>query len=94
MMGSKRTKGKQGQPNRYKSQPMLQEVWKTHIEQNWTLPLGLLTRLTKRQVYSQMLLGLRGVLGHIKKPKKATEDAPLWSGRMDLDIGRLAHLVQ
>lgn len=95
-MGTKRTKGRQGQSKRFRAQLVLQEGWKQHIEQNWTLPLGLLAGLTKRPVFAQMLLGLQGVLGHTRKPKEQYgiigADGPSGSHAMDMDEARAAQM--
>lgn len=93
-MGTKRVKGQQGGAKRYRAQPVLMPTWKHQIEENWQLPLRLLTGLTKRHVYSQILLSFRGILGHTKKPTggpQEKQDEPVGgSGQMDIDAAKRA----
>lgn len=93
-MGTKRVKGQQGGAKRFRAQPILLPAWKHHIEENWQLPLRLLTGLTKRQVYSQILLGFREILGHTRKPagtpQNQQEEQTKGSGQMDLDAAKRA----
>lgn len=50
--------------------------------------MGLLTRVTKSEVYSQILLIFRGILGHTRKgaqPPHASKDKAEGSNPMEVD---------
>lgn len=98
-MGTKRVKGDRGDGKRYQKQTVLLPTWREHINAHWQILLGLMglmIGLTKRQVYMQILLGLRGILGFTKK--QSNEEVNQGAGtskpqdKMVLDEGKRALL--
>ena len=43
--------------------PVVTEEWRRHVAENWSLPLQLLKGRSRREVYQQLLLAVRELIG-------------------------------
>lgn len=53
-----------GKEKRYIKNPLLLEAWKKHIEVDWVIPIKIMTGIKEGKMYTQVLLGVKCVLGN------------------------------
>ena len=55
-------------PGRKRDPVALEREWKHHVREHWAVPIGLLARRSRREVYTQIVLAVRDAVGRQQKP--------------------------
>ena len=50
-------------PRQTRRRPVLKAQWQKYVRESWTIPIGMLARRSRREVYGQAMLALRDALG-------------------------------
>ena len=62
------------QPRQARRKPVLEAQWQKYVRESWTIPIGMLAGRSRREVYGQAMLALRGALGRQQtRAQMATE---------------------
>ena len=89
-MAGDRKRRKGAKPRGPRNKPALLAHWRDHVARTCVIPVGMMKGLLKREVYTQLVLAVRDLLGTTRKPKPRGLPAPDIDDGDDVGAARVA----